>query len=79
MGQLLVRNLDDHVKRQLRIRAAQHQRSLEAEARAILTEAIANPDDDPVGNLLARLKESASRGEPVLPEDPADHTGADFE
>lgn len=78
MSQLLVRNLDDTTKRQLRIRAAQNERSLEAEARAILTEAVSNPADDPVGELLERLKSRRSRVEPVVPDDAADHSGADF-
>lgn len=76
MGQLLVRNLDDRVKNQLRIRAAQHQRSLEAEARTILTEAANNPADDPVGELLERVK--SRRVEPVIPSDAPDHSGAEF-
>jgi antitoxin FitA len=40
MAQILVRNLDDHVKAGLVRRAARHGRSLEAEARAILAEAV---------------------------------------
>ena len=43
MAQLLVRNLDDHVKAGLARRAARHGRSLEAEARAILTETVGQP------------------------------------
>jgi len=34
---LTIRNLDEAVKQKLRVRAAQHGRSMEAEARAILT------------------------------------------
>lgn len=41
---LTIRNLDKEVKQKLRIRAAQHQRSMEAEARAILTEGVSMPD-----------------------------------
>jgi antitoxin FitA len=40
MAQLLVRNLDDEVKAKLQRRARQHGRSTEAEARAILREAV---------------------------------------
>lgn len=43
MAQILVRNLDDHVKAGLARRAARHGRSLEAEARAILAEAVTPP------------------------------------
>lgn len=40
-----VRDLDDNVRDRLRIRAAQHGRSMEAEIRAILTEAVSPPDE----------------------------------
>jgi len=35
-----IRNLDDQVKERLRVRAAEHGRSMEAEMRAILTDAV---------------------------------------
>ncbi len=41
---LTIRNLDESVKQKLRLRAAQHQTSMEAEARAILTQAVENPE-----------------------------------
>ncbi|GIH70170.1 FitA-like ribbon-helix-helix domain-containing protein [Sphaerimonospora thailandensis] len=44
MAALSIRNLDDEVKRRLRMRAARHGRSMEAEARAILEEAVAEPE-----------------------------------
>jgi plasmid stability protein len=37
---LTIRNLDDDVKQKLRLRAASHQRSMEAEAREILARAV---------------------------------------
>ncbi|MEV7974196.1 plasmid stabilization protein [Cellulomonas sp. NPDC089187] len=40
MAQLLVRNLSDDTKEALRRRAERHQRSLEAEAREILSSAV---------------------------------------
>jgi antitoxin FitA len=40
---LTVRNLDDAVKRRLRLRAAENGRSMEAEARAILRDALLGP------------------------------------
>ena len=40
MAALNIRNLDETVKRRLQVRAARHGRSMEAEARAILTEAV---------------------------------------
>jgi plasmid stability protein len=48
MATLSVRNLLDEVHHRLRVRAAEHGRSMEAEARAILTEACASqmsPED----------------------------------
>ena len=42
MASITVRNLDDEVKRKLRIRAAEHGCSMEAEVREILSEAVAN-------------------------------------
>ena len=43
MATLNIRNLPDDVHRRLRLRAAEHGRSMEAEARAILAAAIAAP------------------------------------
>jgi len=40
MATLTIRNVDTTVKERLRVRAAQHGRSMEAELRAILLEAI---------------------------------------
>jgi plasmid stability protein len=41
---LTIRNLDEGVKQKLRLRAASHQRSMEAEAREILANAVAIPE-----------------------------------
>jgi plasmid stability protein len=41
MANITIRNLDDAVKRKLRLRAAQHGRSMEEEARNILRAALA--------------------------------------
>ncbi len=40
MASITIRNLDDDVKRLLRVRAAEHHRSMEEEARLILREAV---------------------------------------
>ena len=45
VGALNIRNLDETVKRRLQVRAARHGRSMEAEARAILAEAVREPAD----------------------------------
>ena len=47
MAALSIRNLDDHVRERLRRRAAAHGRSMEAEIRAILADAVADPDESP--------------------------------
>jgi antitoxin FitA len=46
MSAVSIRNLDDRVRDRLRVRAARHGRSMEAEMRAILTEAVSEPADD---------------------------------
>ena len=46
MTAISIRNLDSEVKAKLRVRAAEHGRSMEAEIRAILTEAV---EQRPVG------------------------------
>jgi antitoxin FitA len=43
MAAVSSRNLDDRVRERLRIRAAAHGRSMEAEMRAILVEAVSEP------------------------------------
>lgn len=40
MASLMIRDLDDEVKARLRVRAAEHGRSMEAEARTILATAL---------------------------------------
>jgi antitoxin FitA len=56
---LSIRDLDDGVRERLRVRAARNGRSMEAEVRAILTEAVAEPDDSPglFGTLMDRFAE----------------------
>jgi plasmid stability protein len=45
MAAIMVRNLDDDVKRRLRMRAARHGRSMEAEVRAILEDSVREQDN----------------------------------
>lgn len=45
MAAVSVRDLDEAVRERLRVRAAQHGRSMEAEIRAILTDAVTAPTD----------------------------------
>ncbi|MEJ7744645.1 MAG: Arc family DNA-binding protein [Nocardioidaceae bacterium] len=46
MAALSIRHLDDQVRDRLRVRAAQHGQSMEAEIRAILTAAVSDPPTD---------------------------------
>jgi len=46
MAAVSIRNLDDTVRERLRVRAAAHGRSMEAEMRAILVESVREPTDD---------------------------------
>lgn len=47
MGQLIVRNLDDDIIQALKLRAARHHRSAEAEHREILRAALAQDAERP--------------------------------
>jgi antitoxin FitA len=53
MAAVSIRDLDDSVREKLRIRAARHGRSMEAEMRAILTAAVR--DEDPTQGLFSVL------------------------
>jgi antitoxin FitA len=46
MPTLTIRGLDEETHARLRVRAAQHGRSMEAEVRAIITERLASPTPD---------------------------------
>ena len=43
MATLTIRDIDDDLRARLRVRAAEHGRSMEAEVRAILKESLAKP------------------------------------
>lgn len=47
MAAMSIRNLDERVLDRLRVRAARHGRSMEAEVRAILADAVREPGDEP--------------------------------
>lgn len=55
MAMLTVRNLPDEVHRALRLRAARHERSTEAEVRAILEEAVRPQGRLKLGAWLAEI------------------------
>ena len=54
MASITIRNLDDEVKRRLRLRAAEHGRSMEEEAREILRLGVG--DTSPTRNLAAAIR-----------------------
>ena len=54
MASITIRNLDDALKQRLRVRAAEHGRSMEEEAREILREVVGK--DAPPRDLAAALR-----------------------
>jgi antitoxin FitA len=54
MASITIRNLDDNLKRRLRIRAAEHGRSMEEEAREILRVVVGRPA--PPANMAAAIR-----------------------
>ena len=55
MAAVTIRNLPDEVHRALKIRAAQHSRSTEAEIRAILEAAVLPENSQRIGTALAEI------------------------
>jgi len=55
MATLTIRNLDEEIKRQLRIQGAKHNRSMEAEARVILQKTLLTTDAS--FGLASRIRE----------------------
>jgi antitoxin FitA len=56
MATLTIRNLDAVVKQRLRVLAARHGRSMEAEARSILSGAVAGDREQPELNLAEAIR-----------------------
>jgi len=70
MASITIRNLDDKVKNRLRVRAAQHGRSMEEEVRNILTETLAR-EQAKTENLVEIIQELfGPLGGVTLPEVP---------
>lgn len=69
MATVTVRNLPDEVHRALRVRAAHHGRSTEAEIREILENAARPPERIKLGSLLASIAREAGG----LTDDEAEH------
>lgn len=53
---LTIRNLAEPVKQKLRMRAARHGRSMEAEAREILAHVVEEPNDATTGSLTQQQR-----------------------
>ncbi|PZU77507.1 MAG: plasmid stabilization protein [Rhizobium sp.] len=62
MASITIRNVPDEVHRALRVRAAQHGRSAEAEIRDILEKAAKPEGRVKLGSLLARIGREADLG-----------------
>ena len=65
MGQLTVRKVDDELIRRLKIRAAEHGRSAEAEHREILKQALRPEAKPDVGSWLRKAKALSEKIGPV--------------
>ncbi|AKU18924.1 hypothetical protein VV02_13975 [Luteipulveratus mongoliensis] len=69
MATITVRGLDDAVRDKLRVRAAEHGRSMEAEVRQILNDELADRPDDraTLGDLARRLRRETGGVELPIP------------
>ena len=67
MATLTVRDLEDSVVERLKIRAKQHQRSLEGEVRAVLEEIARQPTMGDWLQRADRLREAGQRYRPGMP------------
>ena len=56
MATLTIRNLDAALKERLRVRAARHGHSMEAEVRDILQDTLKEPERPPPPNLYQRIR-----------------------
>jgi plasmid stability protein len=73
MTDLLIRNIDPHLKRELRERARNHRRSLSEEARMLLKKALSEPSDKrKMGTALFELFPEECRGDDLIFEVPGD-------
>lgn len=60
MAMMTVRNIPDEVYRALRVQAAEHGQSAEAEVRSILAEAVKGQQGIKLGSLLAEIGQKAA-------------------
>lgn len=72
MASITIRNLDDDIKRRLRVRAAERGRSMEEEAREILREVVGDsrPPLNLAHSLRARVTKAGGVDLDIPPRDP---------
>lgn len=81
MAALSIRDLDDDVRDRLRVRAARNGRSMEAEARTILTDAVTDPLPGEPRNVIEAFRLLAAKHGGVeldLPSRQSPARGVDF-
>jgi plasmid stability protein len=79
MANLTVRNLSEEVHRALRVRAARHGRSTEAEVRMILEETVRPPKRLKIGSEINRIaREIGGMDELDIARDRSEIRGADL-
>lgn len=77
MASIIIRRLDPNVKQALAEQAREHGRSMEAEARNIITSAVARPH---IGLALLQAAQTSLQGEDLVFENPKDEARiTDFE
>lgn len=79
MATLVIRDLDDEVKKRLRVQAAEHGRSMEAEAREILARGVAADRPARLGTYLRDLFADAGGIELEIPERRGTARAVDFD
>jgi plasmid stability protein len=73
MPDLLIRNIDSHLKRRLEASARSHRRSLSEEARMLLKKALLEPSDKRrMGTALLELVPEKYRSDDLIFEVPSD-------
>ncbi len=73
MSDLLIRNIDPHLKRQLEESARAHRRSLSEEARLLLKKALLQPSTDlKMGTAMMKLVPKEFRSDDLVFEIPED-------
>jgi len=78
MASITIRNLDDRVKTRLRMRAAEHGRSMEEEARCILRDVLAQQPPLTLADLAAEIFGCRHGVELDIPRPPEPRKPPDF-